>query len=384
MFRTVFLLSICGWSSIRGIPVQADGIVQSGNGTNLGRSPRKGFTCETNEWDREQWCLCKPGEKVSSISSVHDNYREDRRWTLTCSKIEPEFNVPNRNPWYKTTAETEYDAPIWWSGVHEDAFLVGMTSVHSNPHEDRQFKFFTSRSDRWYLTNCIWHHNVNDYDEKLEYTLGDDDVIAGFYSLHINAYEDRRWSIKVCKLRKKCTEIIKIEYDEELAFVSGNEVGAGHSVFNNRNGLSEKEFSHTISQSDTKSLTESYEFSQTSGWTNEVSLSVTGGVSVGVPGVNQYNLEMTFGASHSWNLEKTWTRSNSKEYTKDTTRQLTYKSTCKAGCFCKLFVSVETAKGVVPYKMWSQSVDGEKQCVEEGKLTVEYAFNGRAEAEDVC
>jgi len=377
MFRAIFLVSGCVWLGSHGLPKRD----QSGF---LARSSRKGYSCETNEYDKPQWCLCKPGEKVSKISSVHNNKKEDRRWTLTCSKIEPEFKVPNVNSWYEETKENEYDKPISWNGRPWDLFLVGMTSVHNNKKEDRKFKFFTARSDNWYLTDCVLHKNINNWDGKLEYTLGDDEAISGLYSYHSNKKEDRLWSIEVCKLRKKCTEISKIQYDTVKSDVTREEVFAGRQIFDNKNGQSENSFIATISKTASNSLTESYKFSRTSGWTAGVSMSISAGATFGLPGINEASLELTAGASASWNFGKTWTRSNSTEYSEKNGRKMSYKANCKAGCVCTLDVVVKTAKGVVPYKMWSQSVDKKHQCVEEGELKLDYSFDGTATVNDVC
>jgi len=344
----------------------------------------KGYSCETNEYDRHQWCLCKPGEKVSKISSVHNNKKEDRKWTLTCSRIEPEFNVPNVNTWYEETEWTEYDNLIRWNGKLENKFLVGMTSVHNNTREDRKFKFFTARSDDWYLTDCVYHQDINDWDRKLQITLGGDEVISYLSSYHSNKHEDRIWIIEVCKLRKKCTEISKIQYDTVKSDVTREEVFAGRQIFDNKNGQSENSFIATISKTASNSLTESYTFSRTSGWTAGVSMSITAGATFGLPGINEASLELTAGASASWNFGKTWTRSNSTEYSEKNGRKMSYKANCKAGCVCTLDVVVKTAKGVIPYKMWSQSVDKKHQCVEEGELKVDYSFDGTATVNDVC
>jgi len=384
MLRAVFLLSLCGWLSIRGLPLEGTGSVQLGNATNLGRDPRRGFSCDTNDWDREQWCLCRPGEKVSEISSFHDNGKEDRKWTLACSKIKPEFHVPNVNAWYGITTESKYDKPITWNGEPQNTFLVGMTSVHSNSKEDRQFKFFTVRNNNWYLTDCITHKNINNWDGKLKYTVGDDEVIAGLYSVHDNRKEDRRWNIKVCKLRKKCAEIIDIKYDFNHQDVAFGSVSVGRQVFNNIGGQSDNSYTAVISKSESESMSESFEFSQTSGTSSEVSMSISAGAKIGVPGISEYSLEMTLGGSHSWNFEKTWSRSSSREYSKSTGRQLSFTANCKKGCKCTLDISVKYGKGKVPYTMRSQSVDKKHQCVDKGVLKVASYFNGEAKANDVC
>eukprot|EP00091_Calanus_sinicus_P006429 TRINITY_DN1706_c0_g1_i9.p1 TRINITY_DN1706_c0_g1~~TRINITY_DN1706_c0_g1_i9.p1 ORF type:complete len:383 (-),score=99.20 TRINITY_DN1706_c0_g1_i9:38-1138(-) len=346
--------------------------------------PKDGYTCDTNNWDGHQWCLCKPGERVASIHSEHSNHNEDRKWTLTCGAVQPEFIVENENSWYEVTSPNGWDGELWWQGTPENKFLVGMTSEHDNHHEDRQFRFFTVYSDNWYVTDCIWHTAVNNLDGVLDWTLGADEVFAGLHSIHHNHQEDRIWDLQVCKLRKKCTEITSIEYETVASDVSSEEVFAGHGQFDNTNGASDNSLTVSISQTAGQSLTESYSYSQSSGYENEISMSVTAGYKVGFPMIDEFSLEVTVGASSTWNFEETWTRSNSKTYSEENGRTMTFTSNCKAGCLCEMDVIVTTASGVVPYTMRSQSVDGKYTCEEKGELKVDYSFDGRAVENDQC
>jgi len=125
-------------------------------------------------------------------------------------------------------------------------------------------------------------------------------------------------------------------------------------------------------------------FSQTSGTSSEVSMSITAGASIGVPGISEYSLEMTLGGSHSWNFGKTWSRSSSREYSESTGRKMSFNANCKKGCVCTLDVSVKHGKGKVPYIMYSQSVDKKHKCEEQGELTVDSYFSGKANANDDC
>jgi len=388
----LFILLLCVLQASHGSPTREE---QSGNETEprLEDFSRNGYSCETNEYDKKQWCLCKPGEKVYKISSVHSNSKEDRKWTLECRQIQPQFIVPNVNPWYQTSEENWWDGDIDWNGlvpksknskIYNHGFLVGMTSRHWNKKEDRKYRFFSTHNDDWYTTDCTWHTDINDWDDPLLWKLGDEEVIRGLRSRHWNKKEDRRWSIQVCKLRKKCTEISKIEYQTARSEVSTEVVFGGRSQYNNTRGLSDNSYTVEISQTTSNSLAESYEFSQTSGHTNEVSMSVTAGVTASVPGINEYSLEVSVGASHSWSFEESWTRSNSKEYSEENGRTMSWEANCKAGCFCRTEVVVKTAKGVIPYLMRSQSVDGVHQCIERGELTIENSFDGTATSYDEC
>ena len=44
--------------------------------------------CPTNEYDEQQECYCGKGRKISELSSVHDNGKQDRQYDFTCTDID--------------------------------------------------------------------------------------------------------------------------------------------------------------------------------------------------------------------------------------------------------------------------------------------------------
>jgi len=353
-------------------------------GATLEISPKDGYTCDPNEMDGHQWCLCHPGEKVGEIHSHHSNHNEDRVWDLKCKQITPEFLIDDETNWYVTTPPNNWDGQLLWDGKADHSFLVGMTSEHSNHHEDRQFKFFTVNSENWYLYDCSWTGALNHWDGPLDYVLGDNEVIAGLQSGHNNHYEDRVWAFQVCKLRKKCTEIFDITYGDVVEDVSSQKVTAAHMECDNTHQSTTSDCTAKISQSSSNSLTESYSYSQTNGQSTTTSLDVTAGYKFGVPDIDEFSLEVHVGVSSTWNFEETWTRSSSRTYSEENGREMSFTSHCGAGCSCTVDVVVNTAKGTIPYVMKTRSVDGVYTCVEEGELTVDYSFDGKAIFADEC
>jgi len=345
-------------------------------------NPRDGYTCDPNDWNGHQWCLCKPGEKIKEIHSTHSDKHEDRIWSLACGVITPEFLIGDESHWYDTTPQNDWDGPVLWNGTADDSFLVGMTSEHSNLHEDRHYKFHTVNSENWYLHDCSWTKPLNDWDADLDYTLGDTQVIAGVESHHSDVHEDRKWTLLVCQLRKKCTEIFDVTYGDVVEDVTTRKVSAAHQEYDNSGHSQTNDFSVTISKTSSNSLTESYSYSQSNGHSTTTSLDVTAGYSFGVPDIDQTTLEVTVGVSSTWDFSETWERSSSRTYSEENGRQMTFTEHCGPGCKCKLDVVVQTASGVIPYVMKSQSVDGIYVCEEEGELTVDYSFDGKGIASD--
>ena len=133
-----------------------------------------------------------------TLSSVHDNSREDRRWELACGAI-PGLTFPD-DKWISITQESELEEPQEWNGVASNSFLVGFSSEHSNQKEDRTYKFFTARSDNFVLPQCTGWTELNVFDGDIDLQLGDMEVIAAIKSVYNNGNNDRQFSAITCKL----------------------------------------------------------------------------------------------------------------------------------------------------------------------------------------
>ena len=139
-----------------------------------------GYSCDDNEYDSNQYCKCRPGERISYFHSVHDNKKEDRVWTLKCEAIQSDRPFPEDTDVIESH-ENGWDEAHYWDprNYGGNSFLVGMKSKHNNRHEDRKYTFFHTQSEHWVLANCEtgW---VNEYDGKLSVDLSDSNkVIAG-------------------------------------------------------------------------------------------------------------------------------------------------------------------------------------------------------------
>lgn len=136
-------------------------------------------SCKDNEMDKDQYCRCPPGERVSVFSSQHSNKKEDRVWSLECEKIAADRPFDASAMYHETGHINSFDGAMDWSGIHENSFLVGMESYHSGKKEDRRYNFFFQNSEHWVLTKCVTNKQVNVYDGDLHVVLDADKVIAG-------------------------------------------------------------------------------------------------------------------------------------------------------------------------------------------------------------
>ena len=94
--------------------------------------------------------------------SWHDNGPEDRKWQLACGAI-PGLTFPD-DEWISITQENGWKETQEWNGVGSNSFLVGFDSVHDNQNEDRAYRFFTARSNKFELIQCTGWTIWNDFD----------------------------------------------------------------------------------------------------------------------------------------------------------------------------------------------------------------------------
>ncbi|XP_062521567.1 hemagglutinin/amebocyte aggregation factor-like [Corticium candelabrum] len=167
--------------------------IQGAKGASVSSSVRS--TGYVNYWDAPLAWDAPIGYAVVGTFSYHDNGREDRRWGFRYAKI-------NKRAYYDGLQKlhvTNYDNYMWRECYH-GYMMTSFTSWHSNYREDRQWVFRCARVPRSSLSDCHWTKEVNDYDRRLDYRTPADYVLAGVRSYHHNGKEDRRFLFKICKL----------------------------------------------------------------------------------------------------------------------------------------------------------------------------------------
>jgi len=366
----------------------------------------QGYTCYDNIWDLKQHCKCAPGERVFEFSSKFSAGHRDRVWSLRCSKIEPEFIVENDLDWIVKTDYNGWGEPVNWNGIADNAFMVGMQSYHANIYEDRKFAILWTKSKYWDLVDCIKKPlELNDFMEEINYRLHGNQVIAAIYSWYqgdvwadgeFDGYGDRKWYITVCRLEKKCTQMVSMEYDYDGATeVVEKAKFAGRNWFNNLAGEAENSVTTTSSVHSSEKFIDSYSFEYSKGHQTTASLEVMfgmdWGIEAGIPllisGNANRKFEITGGFSKTWDTSRTWTRSNSKEATKEDKQEISFTSNCPPGCFCQLDVQVDMARASIPYTLTSRtkgSTNEADYCVEYGIMKGVKTWNARGRSNDTC
>ncbi|XP_028401918.1 hemagglutinin/amebocyte aggregation factor-like [Dendronephthya gigantea] len=143
-----------------------------------------------------QWTrTCEgPGKSISGITSFHSNHHEDRSWSFQCRhnrKITPSCVWSG---WVNS-----YDNELLFQCPYKGV-ISGVHSKHNNHHEDRLFDFLCCSTKAKWLSNCRWTGYVNTWDGSMNYVVPWNYVLVGAKSHHNNRREDRIWQYRVCEL----------------------------------------------------------------------------------------------------------------------------------------------------------------------------------------
>lgn len=220
--------------------------------------------------------------------------------------------------------------------------------------------------------------------KKVEYEVLPDQVIAGVSSIHDNGHEDRKFTLTICTLTPRCTELESIVYDYDKMQSSMKTVVAGQAIKDNLNHPEAGIIKATISKNMQKTLSDSYEFikEQSSTLGERYSLGVSAAYSWG-PKAAFASWEFSFTAEFEETWEstntETWSRNNEKSITEENGFQISFQDTCPANHYCVSQVTMETGQAKIPYKMtaYTKGKPSEK-CTEKGVLQIESSFNAKS------
>lgn len=94
----------------------------------------------------------------------------------------------------------KWDGRLYWS-AGRNRFVTGVYSKNDKIKKDRRWAFCHGHATGVTTSDCFWTRKLNDYDKKIHYTCRTNYAVSGFYSYHDNRREDRRWSVKCCKVQ---------------------------------------------------------------------------------------------------------------------------------------------------------------------------------------
>ncbi|XP_052069112.1 dermatopontin-like [Mytilus californianus] len=137
---------------------------------------------------------CPNGQALSVIHSEHNNYFEDRKWSLGCRSTGGQYDHCYCTPFYVNDWDDFFNFQCSHYG-----FLTGIKSIHDNHFEDRRFRFKCCAISGKDLSQCQTTFR-NKFDQPNTVNVPTGSVVRGVSSTHSNYYEDRQYSWKICKL----------------------------------------------------------------------------------------------------------------------------------------------------------------------------------------
>ena len=137
---------------------------------------------------------------INEVSSYHSNKHEDRRFTIVCAKYKAGGNRMYRQGTQWSGYVNEYDQELNYR-CRNGKFIVGIASRHSNKHEDRQFNFncaamSTSKNSAPLVPSFCNINGPTNYDQP--WSLNSLGALIGLTSHHSNQHEDRKTSASFC------------------------------------------------------------------------------------------------------------------------------------------------------------------------------------------
>ncbi|XP_016299516.1 hemagglutinin/amebocyte aggregation factor-like [Sinocyclocheilus anshuiensis] len=145
-----------------------------------------------NGYDQSLEFKCPAGQSISYIKIQHDNHHEERMWEFGCKNTFNSGTDCFLSPYVNDSDQTfTYECP-----PHH--IITGMSSYHSNKHEDSRWQFYCCRSNGQCIANCEWTTDVNCFDEFFHWTVPNQNYLVGAESYHENKHENRRWKYKYC------------------------------------------------------------------------------------------------------------------------------------------------------------------------------------------
>lgn len=156
-----------------------------------------------NKDNKDQlWDIGTGGVKaIVGLASEHDNNREDRRWKayysstpgVRCADGGGNSNAPS--DW--TVEQNDLDKELDFT-CPKNMIMAGIAGDHQNRQEDRRFQFRCCdvESSGFHISSVRTIGEVNEFDEKMDFTCAKNEVLVGLEAHHSNRRQDRIFTPK--------------------------------------------------------------------------------------------------------------------------------------------------------------------------------------------
>lgn len=152
-----------------------------------------------NNFDGILHFQCPAHQSISHMFSIHDNTKEDRQFSLSCTNLSADFSRYTETC-YWTSYINDFDQPMAYN-CPLNQYVSGMESIHSNRYEDRRWKLYCCSLATYHMEDCKFSDWANTYDHNIDYTAPTGTTMRGLVSVHDNTKEDRMYKFEYCNLR---------------------------------------------------------------------------------------------------------------------------------------------------------------------------------------
>ena len=132
-----------------------------------------------NSWDGVLSQRCPNGYGVYRVKSEHDNHREDRRWELFCRRVVKRGRIHCSQTSYINNFR---DTISYMCG--KNSYMAGVYSYHYNAQEDRRWRITCCSAPSYITRDCYLTNYVNALDHPMDYCVGTNEVITGVVSYY--------------------------------------------------------------------------------------------------------------------------------------------------------------------------------------------------------
>ena len=154
----------------------AAGPLNSGTGIRFRRG-------DPNGYDLPHFIQCPSGQGLYRLLSAHHNVHEDRYFDYACRVV---TGSPVTCTW--TGYVNAFDEPVSFM-CPKNQYLAGVSSYHENYHEDRRFSFQCCASSQLKSRDCFLTGFIKNYDQYINYQAPTGWIFAGTVSVHSSTHE---------------------------------------------------------------------------------------------------------------------------------------------------------------------------------------------------
>lgn len=162
-------------------------------------SSRPSGVAWVNSWRQYFSTDCPSSYSVTFWQSEHRNCKEDRIHYFQCGYGPVRYR--HGNCAWSGHYVNDFDQLVNYKCPH-NGFITGVRSVYSGHHRDRRFNFRCCHVSGLRAHSCQTTLYQNQWDKEIRYQVPNGYFLVGVTSVHHNRHEDRRYKFEICQFSR--------------------------------------------------------------------------------------------------------------------------------------------------------------------------------------